>query len=921
MQLVANTVQLVSGGNIIKQGDETPFVFKLMDESGEVIDLQGATILVKIANFQALVLEKNATINIDNTIEFSLTSEDVTGYGTMRLEFIVIYADQTKEIFPANGWQEIKITPSLENIEVAGVARVTVETIKAEYQAQIDEFKSSVNSDLVQFSITEDNAVLATNNANDAADRANTTATNADNKATELEDRVNTAIASGTVDLEVKDARGGETTLGVRLDKINYQLSEQEQQSQTLTHGLNVINSDQASPLNVEVKGNTLVNLLGKDGNFETDSNSDGVADGWAKIGSGSTTATYVLSTTNVKYGTKAQRIIATSSDTNTSRLLLSNAVYTLKAGKHYIALCDLQTDGSTALFRLLNSSLTTALASVEKTTSGLTYVKYNPTTDQDVKISGGNYNGVGIVGWVQFDGVCLYEIDQATYDQLGVSLTDADVERMFPYVDSVQHVKNPVVTVEGDNLLPPFTEWTLHANAKVISPYELELNATANDQQSTVFYDVFPNTTYTFSGSLSFWQILEYDSNMSQIKVTLNSTVDKFTFTTLANTKRIRVATRNSSTGIFKFKNPMLNLGSTAKPFVPRNPSYLYAETTLAGNDNKKDILSYNDGNSRWEKIKNWEIDVVLDGSMYWTANETKTGFKSVYTTAISGFSDYADGVLDISGTKFVNASKSYESFIIGGNNFRLTSSRVYITVFNIDSGWTESMTPTTDMIKAYFNGWRYTGDGTTHSWVSLVGGSASSTNTLAYVSANQAPNFTPYELTYQLANSVIEPVTVEGDLSIQGDVQISVDEGVIVREKVTPYVTTDKAVINSTWTGETTSQLKYRSFKILDIYKNGDSDINHWIRNTTNAYGTERYTIPIADFDTTATYTVTYEILDKYVFTTNLNEVVTHYNKSMKSSFQSVVSKQSDIATQQSINVRAIAELYKRVNALGGV
>src|SRR5690606_20060968 len=40
----------------------------------------------------------------------------------------------------------------------------------------------------------------------------------------------------------------------------------------------------------------------------------------------------------------------------------------------------------------------------------------------------------------------------------------------------------------------------------------------------------------------------------------------------------------------------PMLNLGITAKPFVQRNPTYLYAETTLAGNDNKKDILSRNE-------------------------------------------------------------------------------------------------------------------------------------------------------------------------------------------------------------------------------------------------------------------------------------------------------------------------------------
>src|SRR5690606_33806386 len=82
---------------------------------------------------------------------------------------------------------------------------------------------------------------------------------------------------------------------------------------------------------------------------------------------------------------------------------------------------------------------------------------------------------------------VPLYEVTQAEYNKI---LTDWDANEVinrFPSVEGVQHVVNPVVSVSGGNLLPPFTEWTLHANAKVVSPYELELNATGGGQRSGI--------------------------------------------------------------------------------------------------------------------------------------------------------------------------------------------------------------------------------------------------------------------------------------------------------------------------------------------------------------------------------------------------------------------------------------------------
>ena len=82
----------------------------------------------------------------------------------MRLEFIVTHIDQTKEMFPADGWQEIKITPSLNNANI-GVSFITVAALQADYEV----FKNDVNKTLVEVETAKDSANIATENANEKA--------------------------------------------------------------------------------------------------------------------------------------------------------------------------------------------------------------------------------------------------------------------------------------------------------------------------------------------------------------------------------------------------------------------------------------------------------------------------------------------------------------------------------------------------------------------------------------------------------------------------------------------------------------------------------------------------------------------------------------------------------------------------------
>ena len=729
-----------------------------------------------------------------------------------------------------------------------------------------------------------------------AVDNANDAAINATTKATELENRVDTAIAETTDSAEIIDAREGvdgtdHPTLKDRLDVMQNDHVEQQQQTQTLQHGTQVINSDQASPLKVEFYGNTLVNLLGKIGNFETDSNSDGVADGWTKVVQG-TGGNVSVVTSDVNYGMKSQKL--TTSDTTSFYSTKVETTKKLDVGKSYLIAVDYLSESAKPRLAVYSDVVHQEKILNQDTSNGIIYLKFSPSESKEYKIGLYNIRTDGDTSsYVQFDGFRIYEIDQATYDAIGVTLTDADVERLFPYVDGIQSVKNPVLSVSGSNLLPPFSEWNLHANASVISPYELELDATGTFQQSYVKTPVVPNTTYTIniiSNLNGRMYLQERDVNDNNLGILGTSESNKFTrtFTTSANCRYIQVILdNNTSTGTFTFSQPMLNLGTTAKPFVPKNDSALFAEVTLAGFGDKKDILSYSTSNNRWEKRKHFETDVVLDETLNWTFAQDYAGFKRVYAGVLesSNYSQSEGVVVKGDGTPLTtrknNASWETDMAQIGGAN-----SIVFISISDSDSGWAEDYTPTSQEIKDYFSNENYF-------------------------------------LSYQLA----EPVTevegidfpyVEGDLSIQGDSQIELSEGVIVREEIiipAPY--NSVYYINDT---NSFSEFNYKAKSLINIYEDGEIFDKYTIdKGASNSYGKFKVKVNESDLDTSKTYTVTYEVLDKYDFTANLNEVTAHFQNSIKSSFESATAKLSDQGTAISILDRQMLDVLIRLDAGG--
>ena len=509
---------------------------------------------------------------------------------------------------------------------------------------------------------------------------------------------------------------------------------------------------------------------------------------------------------------------------------------------------------------------------------------------------------------------VQLYEVTIEEYQKVLVDWTAQEVENRYPRVTGIQHVQNPIVTVEGENLLPPFHEWTLHMNATAVNPYELELNATANFQVSYVDIPVIEGYHYTVINNVGFSKIESIDDSGSR-KVIVDSSALEKVFFVPTNIKRIRVTFYNATIAKLVFKNPMLTLGSEPKPFVPRNPSHLYAECKLGRIGNKKDTLFQENG--EWKVREEIVKDVVLDGRLTWNNGVANSELRLFYVSQTT-FNEYSinaqflikyNGVILKRDDGLHNALKA-DHFRSGGG-----TTSFWIGVSNQDAGFPNVYTPTTSDIKRYFNGWKYT-DGTT--WTSVTGNGQTATAQQAL--DTKPTDYTPYKLSYVRATPQVKSVNVEGALNVQGKAQVNVDSGAAIRERVVPRTNASTAFY---WINNVVlnSQLKEKVIKILSVYKDGTDVTGSWsIAPHNNAFGRQMASFPKDSFDTNAIYTVTYLVLDRHNFTINPTKTQATVEQSLLSSFSQISAKNADVETQVTINTKLLAELYKQTRSLGG-
>lgn len=844
-------------------------------------------------------------------------------------------------------------------------------------------------------------------------------------------------------DVNLADAKGyyGEKTVESALQQVGADLAETDKKSQLLQHGLNVLNTPIASPLNVEIQGRTLVNLLGQTNLDNTKYYVFIPHKGTTKITyggktyeevvkfTGQATVSYTIkqdfrgkvSGSTVENGHRASvhtsgksglitpteavtegiqssidllkglddklwkhavntnnyisqqlfsfDIIRTLQDkfgpqiwqgktTLTDKITIAKQVITgIACNWHGFGTSPIgnkatikrwlgDTDGWFGSTNHTNSTVAKLVQLLTKTeinagkaidSNGFSYflVHAEPSNGTVASLINTDYVELELEVNTNLPLLedALYEVDQATYNKINVDPEYSGQKLLdkFPYVQGMQHL-NPVVVSEGYNLLPPFTEWqTIHKNNTILSPYKIEVNPDGNYQACRHRVSIIPGLKYTLQRDTKegvMYASFYNEKNEMIFGGLLNPNEKVKTFVAPINSIYVLVSWDNgpNATTRMSLENPMLYLGDVLKPFEPRNPSYLYTNTVLAGQNGVNDVLYQDDG--QWKVLRKWERDVVLDGSTISTGSvspvSSKEGFKEFSLNKLAPNQPIKTNQFIIKPNGMVNV-KIRAGIDGGADSFYVepANNNLYYRVPNEESGFTEVYLPTADEIKAYFNGWKVkTADanGKPIAWKSVVDGSDAPTQTLAYVRANRAPNYTPYKLTYQFATPRVENVQVEGDLTVSGTTQVTIDSGIVVREKVKPKKNgSNQWVINDNGVNYIETRFINRVDKIINIYKNGVINNQSWtIFSDASAYGKTRAYALEKDFDSTAEYTVTYLVLDKHLFTTNPIDVKATFNQSLKTSVAELVERQADVATGLSILANATSENTKDIVGL---
>ncbi|NGP57784.1 hypothetical protein FLT15_05065 [Paenibacillus thiaminolyticus] len=679
----------------------------------------------------------------------------------------------------------------------------------------------------------------------------------------------------------------------------------------TLNPGLQVVEVENDTPFRMgEVKGRTLVNLLGRAGAFDA-------IDPWRIYGGNG----------NVSEGL----FIITGDGTASNPQVLDNlnTVHTPEVGE----LLFLRTKSLVDNDKCLEIGLYLYAANANPARIYAGKLK-NPSPNQVYEFGGlirvtqnmvENWEDMRIVVAYEYSSaedalntvnkvskVAMYKIPESAS---GLSVSELLVK--YPYVDRMTNVTNPYAIVTGGNLLPPFTEWGTEPNAmaKAVSPYEAIAEITSDGTKAPLrtIIPVFPNTVYTVSSEGNSipengLQIIERkDANDGDPSGEIEGgywrsvpggvAVGTVTFTTTAQTHYLAVRLRFNKAGIYTIKKPLLIPGTEPKPFTRQQRSILAFETELAAHPvygSNPDILFMGDDGLPYV-LEPWK-KVTLDGGLDWRFAERFTGFKTVLAygatagaVAGSGFTTKYDGKkLGIAGNWVTDGPDNINGDIHLGS--------IYISVANTDSGWGPDYTPTQDEIKAYFLGWKMfdgqndptavgvynRSDGLHKYWTPLDSFDGVNFNGGYEGSGvpNDIPNpantnrnyikhrhWQPYRLQYLKAKPTVEPVRNYelGATLSAGSNMVEVGSGIVIRERANPSANIgwNHAVINRV-DGDN-GHLKNRVSKFYGVYRNEAED-KKWVEDSQGglAYGLKALVTDRHLFDPTAVYHVTYTRLN---------------------------------------------------------
>ncbi|MGG1940696.1 hypothetical protein ABFY57_13490 [Paenibacillus polymyxa] len=707
------------------------------------------------------------------------------------------------------------------------------------------------------------------------------------------------------------DKFAGDVNDGV--NEIKKRLDTTERKAVALEPGVQIVHAEKAAPFSLTgLSGRMLVNLLGRAGSCDR---IDSLL-GWE--------ADLAVETSNKAQGAGSIKVTAKNAS-GVYNVYSTGLKFT--GGRYYIALADVKNiNASNNIYVNFSTGGNKALKQSKDQSRFVTiYTKCAPTNDTAINLE---VSSISTATGQAFyaDAIRLYEVSASEYATLD-SMSPEQVSTKYPYVDSIMPVRNPYAIRYGENLLPSIygAENSVTAGSKKITaPY------VATMTKSTAGYSLYawnlPATAgkvYTLSmkvsvsniggviGAGGYYNIRALDAYGSYVGEPLDTGpyavangehILSQTFTTPAGTYGLRIIV-GADTGVFGtfvFSEMMLNIGSIAKPFKPREDSMLALQADLHADPvtgENADTVFEREG--QYFKSKKWKT-LVLDDNREYAFYTSVIGIKTVGSPnngiipAINGTGIFVkfDGKV-IKESDYATVTSQSDSLNIGSSSNNGTYDNFQIGVSVADSGWGDSYIPTSDEIKAYFNGWKmylagqgdvskpFNNEAAGKAWcpidsIYVANGTPSATffvttlptTDIASLAYTRYGNWTTQQLTYQLEAPTVEPIVSEGQLTfMEGENQVEIGTGIILRERSKAVYTNGAYYINGRT--DDPSILKNKVNKILSVYKDGKKDLSWRTAAVSDqyqsTYGKEQVYTLAANFDLSSSYNTTYLMFDR--------------------------------------------------------
>lgn len=703
------------------------------------------------------------------------------------------------------------------------------------------------------------------------------------------------------------------------LGDLHERLDKDKRQDIVLSPGVQIVNSKQNTIFRFRnIQGRMLINLMGEDGSGESLDNwipysqaeatvdrsvtmenlssfkiknnntNAGVSQSWKNFNPGS----YYLIAANMKNGSGIAKIHVNFSDTDniTNEIIIS----------------DLTGETSEALNPIFS------VFEAPKLTSARVYLWTQGTPN-----SFSNINAVRI-----------YEISEQAYIQLKNKNVD-DIVKEYPYVDSIQGVKNPYIIRYGRNILPPFYQWTNGRpdtdyfnfdSLKLVAPYKVE--CLSKNSPAMIITDVrlAPHTVYTLSCATPTLLFVYQKDKYTDIKPYAGGALfDSLTFKTDDIVDyTIGLYLNEGSSNPITFENPILSLGDQKLLFKENYNNMLALETELLS-----DPISFSEyqdttfeKNGNYYKLKRWgkyqpDQDLLLGPSGIRTSKDMKKIYINIPHSFVRniGFATKFNGKV----LKRLNQgsdANSADQFVTLDNE-DINPNSFYISVGNSESGWGESYTPDLQEVRAFFMGWKMydssdlTGnlvynrsDRTNKAWTPLASYNGSNYSGAvtsvpftrpehSALSYRKIRNVQTYKLIYMLDTPVIEQIKSEGFITLnEEENMIETGSGIIIREPIQPAGVdfSDPYVqINQIDFG---TSLKYKMSRHLAVFRDNQKDFGWEVIRLEDgsSFGKQRLRKLRSEVDTNRAYSITYFVLNK-VLSTPAFGIITDNEKSLLS------------------------------------